>query len=465
MSRTNEMQKITEGVIWKQLLIFFFPILLGTFFQQMYNTVDTIIVGRYVGTQALAAVGATGALISLLNGFFVGLSTGATVLLSQFYGGGDREGVRKSLHTGMGLSLILGAVITLLGVIAARPILTATRTPENCLAGSTLYTKIYFSGAIASMVYNMGSGILRAMGDSRRPTLFLVAACIANILMDILLVVVFKMGIAGAAIATVVSQVVSAVLVVGTLMRLPKDVRLEIQALKMEPELLKRILYVGVPAGFQFVTFDLANLLIQSGINSFGDVTVAAWTAYSKTDAMTWMISGAFGVSITTFVGQNFGAQKYARIRHSVWVCLGMAVGLVGCLSVLEVCFRSFIIGIYTVDPEVIRLGAYVMLLVVPFNFLFMPVEVFAGTMRGTGYSVMPTIITCTCVCVFRVVWIFTVVRVFHRVEMLALCYPISWGLASLVFYIAYLRGTWLRKRIEICGMMPEGKASGCVNM
>ena len=465
MSRTNEMQKITEGVIWKQLLIFFFPILLGTFFQQMYNTVDTIIVGRYVGTQALAAVGATGALISLLNGFFVGLSTGATVLLSQFYGGGDREGVRKSLHTGMGLSLILGAVITLLGVIAARPILTATRTPENCLAGSTLYTKIYFSGAIASMVYNMGSGILRAMGDSRRPTLFLVAACLANILMDILLVVVFKMGIAGAAIATVVSQVVSAVLVVGTLMRLPKDVRLEIQALKMEPELLKRILYVGVPAGFQFVTFDLANLLIQSGINSFGDVTVAAWTAYSKTDAMTWMISGAFGVSITTFVGQNFGAQKYARIRHSVWVCLGMAVGLVGCLSVLEVCFRSFIIGIYTVDPEVIRLGAYVMLLVVPFNFLFMPVEVFAGTMRGTGYSVMPTVITCTCVCVFRVVWIFTVVRVFHRVEMLALCYPISWGLASLVFYIAYLRGTWLRKRIEICGMMPEGKASGCVNM
>lgn len=465
MSRTNEMQKITEGVIWKQLLIFFFPILLGTFFQQMYNTVDTIIVGRYVGTQALAAVGATGALISLLNGFFVGLGTGATVLLSQFYGGGDREGVRKSLHTGMGLSLILGAVIMLLGVIAARPILTATRTPENCLAGSTLYTKIYFSGAIASMVYNMGSGILRAMGDSRRPTLFLVAACIANILMDILLVVVFKMGIAGAAIATVVSQVVSAVLVVGTLMRLPKDVRLEIQALKMEPELLKRILYVGVPAGFQFVTFDLANLLIQSGINSFGDVTVAAWTAYSKTDAMTWMISGAFGVSITTFVGQNFGAQKYARIRHSVWVCLGMAVGLVGCLSVLEVCFRSFIIGIYTVDPEVIRLGAYVMLLVVPFNFLFMPVEVFAGTMRGTGYSVMPTIITCTCVCVFRVVWIFTVVRVFHRVEMLALCYPISWSLASLVFYIAYLRGTWLRKRIEICGMMPEGKASGCVNM
>ena len=438
MSRTNEMQKITEGVIWKQLLIFFFPILLGTFFQQMYNTVDTIIVGRYVGTQALAAVGATGALISLLNGFFVGLGTGATVLLSQFYGGGDREGVRKSLHTGMGLSLILGAVIMLLGVIAARPILTATRTPENCLAGSTLYTKIYFSGAIASMVYNMGSGILRAMGDSRRPTLFLVAACIANILMDILLVVVFKMGIAGAAIATVVSQVVSAVLVVGTLMRLPKDVRLEIQALKMEPELLKRILYVGVPAGFQFVTFDLANLLIQSGINSFGDVTVAAWTAYSKTDAMTWMISGAFSVSIITFIGQNYGAGKYDRMKKSVKVCLLLDFIASLLVSALLLFLGQYLLQLFTTDPEVIRIGMEIIRIIAPSYVLFIFIEILSSALRGMGNVLVPMIMTCTGVCILRILWIFLAVPHWPGVQSILMSYPISWGLTAVLFIVYY---------------------------
>ncbi len=460
MSRNTAVSQITEGVIWKQLLSFFFPILLGTFFQQMYNTVDTIIVGRFVGTQALAAVGATAALLNLINGFFIGLSTGATVLLSQFYGAGNRQSVRKALHTGIGLSLALGVLGTLVGVGLAEPVLTLIKTPESCMEDAVLYTRLYFSGAIASMVYNMGSGILRAMGDSRKPLLFLIAACATNIVMDILCVVVLDMGIAGAAVATVISQVVSAVLVVLTLLKLPEDLRLHFRDIRLEPELLRRILAVGLPAGCQFITFDFANLLLQSAINSFGDVTVAAWTAYIKTDALTWMISGAFGVSITTFVGQNFGAQKYHRIRKSVWVCMGMSVGLIGCLSALVIALRHFILGIYTTDTEVIRLGAYMMLWTIPFNFLFMPVEVFAGTMRGTGYSVMPTIITCSCVCVFRVIWIFTVLQLFHSIEVLLLCYPISWALAATVFYIGYLRGTWLHKRIAQCGMEPEIRRS-----
>lgn len=449
-------RRITEGVIWKQLLSFFFPILLGTFFQQMYNTVDTIIVGRFVGTQALAAVGSTAALINLINGFFVGLSTGATVLLSQFYGASDRQGVRRALHTGMGLALILGAAVTALGMGAAEPVLRLVKTPASCLEGAVLYTRLYFSGAMASMIYNMGAGILRAMGDSKRPTLFLIAACFTNIVMDLFCVVVLKMGVAGAAVATVASQVISALLVGAVLLRLPQDIRLRPRQIRLEGRLLGRILYIGVPAGLQFITFDLANLLVQSGINSFGDITVAAWTAYIKTDALTWMISGAFGVSITTFVGQNFGAQKYARIRKSVWVCMGMSVSLVGLLSAVMVLSRRFILGIYTTDPQVIALGAYVMLWTVPFNFLFMPVEVFAGTMRGTGYSLIPTAITCACVCLFRVVWIFTVVRHIHRIELLAVCYPLSWLLAAAVFYLAYLRGNWLRKRIAQCGMEPE---------
>lgn len=452
MSRNDAARGITQGVIWKQLLIFFFPILLGSFFQQMYNTVDTIIVGRAVGTQALAAVGSTSPLINLINGFFIGLSTGATVILSQYYGANDREGTDRALHTGVALSLILGLLTAAVGVSFGPRILALIRTPESCREDAALYVRIYFSGAIASMVYNMGAGILRAMGDSRRPMLYLIAACFVNIAMDLLCVVVLKMGIAGVAAATVISQVISAALVVAALFKSG----LSAKKIRIHRELVRRLLYIGVPAGLQYVTFDLANLLIQSGINSFGEVTVAAWTAFGKADALTWMISGAFGVSITTFVGQNFGAQQYKRIRQSAWICMGMSVALVGMLSILELTFRRFILGIYTPDADVIRVGAHVMMCIVPFNILFMPVEVFAGTMRGTGYSLLPTVITCVCVCVFRVIWIFLVVSRVHTIDMLAAAYPISWALASTVFLIAYLRGTWLRSRIRACGMEPE---------
>lgn len=448
--------QITEGVIWKQLLRFFFPILLGTFFQQMYNTVDTIIVGRFVGTQALAAVGSTSAFVNLVNGFFIGLSTGATVILSQYFGADDRRGVRHALHTGVCLAVILGAATAVIGIASAPTVLKLTQTPANCLEDAVLYASIYFSGAVASMVYNMGSGILRAMGDSKRPLLFLIISCGLNIVMDILCVVIFHLGVAGAALATVISQIISAVLILVVLHRLPVDYRLCRKHLRLHGNLLRRILQIGLPAGLQFITFDLANLLIQSSINSFGDITVAAWTAYIKTDAITWMVSGAFGVAITTFVGQNFGAQKYARIRQSVWVCMGMSVSLMAVLSTLMLLARHFILGIYTTDTEVVRVGAYIMLWIVPFNAVFMPVEVFAGTMRGTGYSTVPTVITCVCACVFRILWVIVVVSRWHTVEMLALAYPISWILSAVVFYIAYLRGNWLKKRIEICGMQPE---------
>lgn len=456
MARSLNNRQITEGVIWKQLLTFFFPILLGAFFQQMYNTVDTIIVGRFVGTQALAAVGSTGALINLINGFFVGLSSGATVLLSQFYGANDRSGIRNAVHTGMGLSLVLGGLIMVLGFTGGPAILHLTKTPANCLADATLYTRIYFTGAVASMVYNMGSGILRAMGDSKRPTVYLIITCFANVALDLIFVVWFRLGVAGVAIATVLSQVISAGLVLAALLRLPDGAALKIRDLCLEKHLMCRILQVGIPAGLQFITFDLANVLIQAGINSFGDVTVAAWAAFTKTDAMTWMICGAFGVSITTFVGQNFGAQKYDRIRKSVWVCMAMSVALVGALTTFVMIFREFILGIYTTDQAVIQTGAYIMCWIVPYSVIFMPVEVFAGAMRGTGYSLVPTIITCTSVCLYRVVWIFTVVKKVHTIPMLALCYPISWVLAAVAFTVVYLRGNWLKKRIEACGMEPE---------
>ncbi len=448
-------RQITEGVIWKQLLIFFFPILLGTFFQQMYNTVDTIIVGRVVGTTALAAVGATGPLVNMVNGFFIGISSGATVILSQNYGAGNRQGVLDALHTGVTLSLALGAVITVLGVGLGPWVMGLMNMPESCLDDASTYLRIYFAGAVGSMVYNMGAGILRAMGDSRRPMLFLMATCVLNVALDILFVAVLRMGVAGAALATTLSQFISAVLPMAVLLKLPED-RLELKKLRIDRRLLGRILRIGVPAGLQFVTFDFSNILIQSGVNSFGDVTMAAWTAHGKTDAITWMISGAFGVSVTTFVGQNFGAQKYRRIRQSAWVCLGMSVALVGAVAALILTFRTRILGIYTDDPGVIAVGSVIMLSIMPFNVVFMPIEVFAGTMRGVGYSVVPTLITGSCVCLFRILWLATVVRRWHTLSMLTICYPISWILAASVFFVVYLRGDWLRTRIAQCGMAPE---------
>lgn len=442
-------RNITEGVIWKQLLFFFFPILLGTFFQQMYNTVDTIIVGRFVGTQGLAAVGSVGALISLLNGFCIGLSSGATVLVSQFFGANDRQGVRKAIHTGIGLSLLLGLLISLVGICFGPWILRTMKTPEDCLGNALIYARIYFSGAVASMVYNMGAGILRAMGDSKRPMLFLVITCFANIFLDIFCVVVLKLGVAGAAVATVLSQILSAVLVLAVLMRLPEEYALRLFGIRIHGVLLRRILRVGVPAGLQFTTFDLANLLIQSGINSFGSVTMAAFAAYGKADTLTWMICGAIGVSITTFVGQNYGAKKYDRIYKSVRICLGMGVFLIGLCSVFMLIFRKTILGIFAADPEVIRLGAWLMLWVVPFDVVFVPVEVLAGAMRGAGSSTVPTLITGICVCGFRVLWLLTMVSRFHILQMLLLCYPISWCLATLVFIIVYRKGNWLKKQDE----------------
>lgn len=452
---TRARQQITEGVIWKQLLIFFFPILMGTFFQQMYNTVDTIIVGRLVGTEALAAVGATGPLVSMVNGFFIGVSSGATVVLSQAYGAGDRKGVSDSIHTGVALSLLLGVMLTAIGICLGGRVMGWMGTPENCMADATTYLRIYFAGSIGTVVYNMGAGILRAMGDSKRPMLFLLVTCILNVVLDLLFVAVLHMGVAGAALATVLSQMISAVLPIVVLLRQKED-RLELRKLRIERSLLGRILRIGIPAGLQFVTFDFSNVLIQSGINSFGDITMAAWTSYGKTDALVWMISGAFGVSITTFVGQNFGAQKYSRIRQGAWTCLALSIAMVCALNVTLLLFRSQILGIYTDNPEVIAVGSMVMLSIMPYEFLFMPIEVFAGTMRGVGNSLMPTLITGSCVCLFRVAWLMTAVRHWHSLKTLTLSYPLSWALAAAVFLVVYFKGNWLRRRITQCGMEPE---------
>lgn len=449
-------RSITQGVIWKQLLIFFFPILLGSFFQQLYNTVDTVIVGRYVSTHALAAVGASSSIINLVGNFFIGVSTGASVILSQTCGAGDVRQSRNAIHTGIALACILGLTVTVLGVSLSPWLLKITGAPDTSIDDAIIYTRIYFTGSIASLLYNMGAGLLRAMGDSKRPMYFLIVACFTNIVLDYVFVVYLNMGIAGVGIATVLSQFVSAALVLVALMARKDENRLSIHDLRFERSMLRRILALGIPAGLQYVMFDLSNLIVQAGINSFGDATIAAWTAYVKSDAITWMISGAFGVSVTTFVGQNFGAQKYDRIRKCVRVAMGMSIAVVGALSAVLILGRTPILGIYTTDTEVIRIGAEMMVSIMVFNVLFMPIEIFAGTMRGTGYAIAPTVIMSSCVCLVRIVWIALLVPHYHTVNMVTVVYPISWLLASIVFLIVYLRGTWLHKRIALLGLQPK---------
>ena len=456
MRKNTDMQQITEGVIWKQLLIFFFPILLGTLFQQLYTTVDTIIVGRAVGTQALAAVGATTALVNLFTGFFIGLSSGVTVIVSQAYGARDKEGVSRSLHTGMALFFLLGVIITFVGVFLGPAILRWTQVPESCYKDAVLYVQIYFTGSLAFMIYNMGAGILRSFGDSLRPTLFLIAASIVNIVLDIVFVVYMHMGIAGAAWATVISQIVSGVLVLVSLMKQPEFTRFHFKKLTICPNLLRSILIIGVPAGLQFITYDLSNILVQSGVNSFGEVTIAAWTAYQKTDAITWIIVNSCGLAITTFVGQNFGAQKYHRVRQSVWISMAMSTAMVLVCSLTILFLRRPILGIYTTDAEVIETGAWVMLMILPFNFIFMPTEVFAGTMRGTGYTLIPTLITACFVCLFRILWVAFLMPLHHTIPMLAAVYPVSWFISLVLFTVTYRRGTWLSRPIAMAGMAPE---------
>ncbi len=432
--------QITEGVIWKQLLFFFFPILFGTFFQQLYNTTDAVIVGKFVGKEALAAVGGPAStLINLLIGFFTGLSSGATVILAQYYGAKKQDDVRRTVHTAMALSIAGGAAIMVLGILFSGMALRAMNTPEEILSMSAVYMRVYFLGVIPSLIYNMGSGILRAVGDSRRPLYFLILSCLVNIVLDILFVTILKMGVVGVAVATALSQVVSALMVVITLMRTEDSYRLAIGEIRFHPVLLHNIIRIGLPAGIQSTMYSASNLIIQSSINAFGTDTIAAWTAYGKVDGIFWMIMGAYGVSITTFAGQNFGAGKYDRIRKSVRICLGMAAFTSILLSVTVLAGGRMFLHLFTDDPNVVAIGIGMMQVISPSYITYICIEIL-------GDAVPPMLMTCVGVCVLRVFWNLVVVPMRPEVSTVAFSYPLTWSMTSILFIIYYLRGNWLRR-------------------
>lgn len=439
MTKDNNIKnQITEGVIWRQLLIFFFPIVIGTLFQQLYNTVDAVIVGRFVGKQALASVGGSAAVLSnLIIGFFTGLSAGATVIISQHYGAKNARSLHESLHTAYAFSVIASLVIAVFGWFLTPWLLTVMKTPSDVLTDSILYLRIYFLGMIAVLVFNMGSGIMRAVGDSRRPLNYLIVCCLLNIVLDIIMVLIFHLGIAGVAIATVISQAVSAALVTRALMRDYDVLKLSLTAIRISPSMLRSELRIGFPSGLQSCMYGITNIIIQAAVNGFGTDPAAAWAAYGKLDAIFWTVCGAFGIAITTFAGQNYGARRYDRVFKSVRICLGMSLGGCGLLLAFLMVFCRPLYHIFTTDMNVVNIGVYMLRYITPSYIVFVFIEILSGALRGIGDVLFPTLITLGGVCCVRLPWILLVVPRRHELWTILVSYPMSW-VATAVLLILY---------------------------
>ena len=438
--RAMSKNQITEGVIWKQLLFFFFPILLGTLFQQLYNTADTVVVGRFVGTKALAAVGgSTGQIVNLVVNFFVGLASGATVIIARYYGARDRIKRNNALPTAIALSIVGGIVTAVAGISLTPFLLQMMNTPADVIEGSTMYLRIYFAGIIFVFVYNIGSGILRAVGDSKRPLYFLIVCCFLNIFLDILFVVYLKLGVKGAAFATVISQAVSALLVILSLTKSVDIYRLRPNKIRFYKSLLIAIVTIGLPAGLQSVMYGISNIIIQTSLNSLGTETVAAHTAFAKIDAIYWMISGAFSVSIITFIGQNYGARKFDRMKKSIKVCLFMDLIASLLLTTVMMVAGPYLLRLFTSDQEVIEIGMQIIHIIAPSYALFIFIEILSSSLRGMGNVVIPMLMTCGGVCVLRILWIFLFVRTHLSVTTILMSYPISWGFTAVLFIIYFM--------------------------
>jgi putative MATE family efflux protein len=453
MELTENKYDLTKGVIWKKLLQFFYPIAVGMLFQQLYNAVDAIVVGQFVGTKALAAVGGSPAVIlNLTIGFFIGLSSGATVIISQYFGAGDRENVSRAVHTSIAFSIAGGAVLTVAGFLIAPWALRVVHTPEDTMVYSLQYLRIFFAGTIALLVFDMGSGILRAVGDSKTPLYYLVFCCIANIVLDLLFVAVFKWEVAGAAWATVIALVLSGALITAKLCRTGEAYRLVIKELRIYPAQLRHMLHIGVPAGVESAMYSLSNIIIQAAVNDLGTSVVAAWTLTSKLDGVYWAVCNSFGVAIMAFVGQNFGAGKYDRMKQSVRVCLGVATGFTVVMIAVLLLFGRYCFHIFTTDAKVINYAVQMMSYFVPYYIVWTFIEVLSNSLRGAGDAVRPMIITIVGICGLRVVWIYLVLPAWHTIQGICMCYPFTWVVTALVFIIYYRRSGWLERCITRAG-------------
>lgn len=428
-----------NGPLLSKILVFSVPLMLSGILQLLFNAADIIVVGRFSGSEALAAVGSTSSLINLIINLFIGVSVGTNVVLARYYGAKDAEGVSKTVHTAMLTAIGGGVLLIFVGLFLARPLLELTGTPDDVIDQATLYMRIYFVGMPAFMVYNFGAAILRAIGDTKRPLYFLFLSGVINVIFNLIFVIVFHMGVAGVALATIISQAISAVLILLCLMGMDGPCHLNIKEMKMHGECLKEMLKIGLPAGLQGMIFNISNVLIQSSVNSFGSLVMAGNTAASNIEGFVYTAMNAVYQTSLSFTGQNMGAKQFKRVDKILVQCL-LVVSVVGLvLGNGAYLLGDKLLGIYSSDPQVIQYGLLRMSIISCTYFLCGVMDVFVGSIRGLGYSIMPMLVSLTGACLFRVIWIFTIFQWERTLFCLYISYPISWILTAAIHAICYL--------------------------
>ena len=448
MSSAKEKNDLTTGVVWKKLVAFFLPIAAGTIIQQLYNAADGLIVGRFVGTNALAAVGGSSAqIINMLVGFFVAMTAGASVVIGQIYGAGRKDDLNCAIGNAVAALGIAGVGLMIVGLLASPGVLRLLNTPEETLEGAALYLRIYFLGVPFVMVLNMESSILRALGDSFHPFLYMVIGCVMNIVLDILFVIGFGWSIAGVAIATVLAQVVNAGLLTLRLARGTEEYRLTLRDLKLKGVYLVNMLRLGIPAGLQSSMYTVSNTIIQVAVNSLGTVVVASWAMSGKTDGLYWAVSSAMGAAITSFIAQNYGAGRMDRVKQCVRQGLIMAFAVTLTVSAGLMLTAIPVLRILTPDEEVVQTTYTIMSYFVPFYFTWVLVEVFSAVLRGVGDALVPVLLIGVGICLFRILWILTVFAHFGTLFSLCLSYTVSWTITSIALTVYYKKGGWMKRR------------------
>lgn len=451
MKRQLSNKDLTSGTVWKRLLVFFLPIAAGTCIQQLYNAVDGLIVGRFVGTTALAAVGGSSAqIINVLIGFFVAVTAGASVVIAQIYGAGRTEDVRIAAGNAIAVFALMGVFLMAVGLAATPAMLRLLRTPEDTLGYSALYLRIYFLGVPFVLILNIESNMLRSVGDSFSPFLYMVVGCVTNIVLDVVFVVFFRWGVAGVAVATVAAQVVNMALLTRRLMRTSEPYRLSFREMKLKGVYLANMFRLGIPSGLQNTMYGISNMIVQIGVNSLGTVVVASWAMTSKIDGIFWAVSNALGAAITSFVGQNLGARKEERVRLCVRQGLILGFGVTIALSCLIMLAAKPLLRLLTEDPAVIATTWEMLWYFVPFYFTWTLIEVLSAVLRGSGDAVRPVIIIGLGICAFRILYILTVFRFIHTLPVLCLTYVCSWTLTSLIMLIYFRRANWMDRSKRI---------------
>lgn len=433
-----------EGNIAKQLFFFSIPLILGNLLQQLYNTADSIVVGNFVGSNALAAVGSGTVLINLIIAFSQGTAVGAGVVIAQYIGAKHKEKLSEAVHTSVAIALIIGAALSLFGVLFSKTLLIWMKTPKEVLNESVVYLRIYFAGLIFNVIYNMAAGIMNAAGNSKRSLRYLAYASVTNIILDLLFVGLLKMGIMGAALATDISQLLSGVLSMLFLMRVNEDYKVTLKKIKLHKESAKKIIRVGLPTGLQNTVISISNVLVQSGINGFGATAMAGFGAYLKVDGFNILPVLSFSMAATTFVGQNYGAGKIDRVKKGMWITLGMVTLYTIVTGALLLIFSHQIIRLFSADTAVIAYGADAMKYFCPFYFVLGILNCLAGMVRGTGKTMPPMIIMFISMCIFRIFWIQLALPRIGTIEGIYMLYPISWAIGAAMMVLYTIFGKWI---------------------